>query len=112
MRARTRRCRRGCAREQLRERFERELRFQESNITEVGEREMTERLRASWQRYAAELDAASRAAPDGERATSTRVEPSLVAVERSTDDILAVNQDAMVRKSERARRERRAHERR
>ena len=39
-----------------RELFERELRFQESNITEVGEREMTERLRRNWDGYRVRVD--------------------------------------------------------
>jgi signal transduction histidine kinase len=68
--------------------FTQQLVFQESNITEVGEREMTERLRRNWEQYRARRDL-----------------PSLLAVERSTDDILAVNQDAMVRKSDRAERD-------
>jgi two-component system, NtrC family, sensor histidine kinase KinB len=74
--------------EALRAIFERELAFQESNITERGERELTARLREHWQAY--------RQHPDL---------PSLLAIEKSTNDLLAINQDAMVRKSERARRD-------
>jgi NtrC-family two-component system sensor histidine kinase KinB len=87
-----------------RDRFERELRFQEGNITEVGEREMTERLRASWMRLQAELDALLPAPPSRD-AYFQQLVPALVAVERGSDDIIAVNQDAMVRKSDRAQRD-------
>jgi signal transduction histidine kinase len=68
--------------------FEQELEFQESNITEVGERERTEKLRRNWEQFRTRRDL-----------------PALVAVEHSTDDILVVNQDAMVRKSNRAQRD-------
>ena len=66
--------------------FEHELAFQQSNITEAGEREITERLQRNWLAYRAHSDAAT-----------------LREVHRSTDEILAINQEAMVRKSERAR---------
>ncbi|MCW3031430.1 MAG: Sensor protein, partial [Solirubrobacterales bacterium] len=86
--------------------FEQELRFQESNITEVGEREMTERLRRNWGEYRARIDAVTGAAPaEAQPSYFTRVVPALAEVNRSTDEILAVNQDAMVRKSVRARRD-------
>jgi signal transduction histidine kinase len=92
--------------------FERELRFQESNITEAGEREITERLRKSWLEYQAALEVMRRAgSPSGGPAAGAlakayaALEPSLVAVERATDEVLDVNQDAMVRKSDRARRD-------
>ena len=89
-----------------RDRFEKELRFQESNITEAGEREMTERLRADWDRYRGRVDALLR---DPAAATPARyfgdVLPALGGVEKSANEILAVNQDAMVRKSDRARRD-------
>jgi signal transduction histidine kinase len=68
--------------------FEQQLAFQETNITEVGEREATELLRRNWEHYRAHHDQAA-----------------LIAVEHSTDDILVVNQDAMVRKSNRAQRD-------
>jgi signal transduction histidine kinase len=68
--------------------FAQEIAFQESNITEAGERELTEKLRRNWEQFRQRRDL-----------------PALVAVERSTDDILGVNQDAMVRKSNRAQRD-------
>src|SRR5260370_10597070 len=68
--------------------FEQQLAFQETNITEVGERELTEKLRHDWEQFRARRDL-----------------PSLVALEHATNDILAVNEDAMVRKSNRAQRD-------
>ncbi len=73
--------------EAARARFEHDLRFQEGNITEVGEREATEQLRAAWSRFQRGW------APD-----------ALIAIERLTTRIAELNQDAMVRKSEQARR--------
>ncbi|MCU1281730.1 MAG: sensory box histidine kinase [bacterium] len=85
--------------------FDHQLRFQQSNITEAGERELTERLRRNWDEYRAQLDGLLRAPPGAAPASYfNRVVPSLDEVHRSTDAILAVNQDAMVRKSDRARR--------
>ena len=66
--------------------FERDLRFQEGNITEAGEREVTDRLRAAWARLQA-----------------TGADADRVAVEAALGEIVALNQDAMVRKSEAAR---------
>ena len=54
------------------------LAAQESNITEVGERELTQQLRARWQ------------------------ERDLAGMRTVADEIVALNQDAMVRKSDRA----------
>jgi NtrC-family two-component system sensor histidine kinase KinB len=94
----------GAAESQARGAFEQQLSFQEGNVTEAGERELTATLRARWGTLLAAL-AALDAAPPAElsaRYVDTLL-PALVAVERSTDDILNVNQDAMVRKSDRAR---------
>ncbi len=68
--------------------FEHNLRFQEDNVTEPGEREMTERLRAAFTALAV--------APPPALAERQRVRAAL-------KDIVEVNQDAMLRKSERAR---------
>jgi signal transduction histidine kinase/HAMP domain-containing protein len=92
------------ARERCRQTFERELKFQESNITEIGEREMTERLRGHWTVFQHQFDQLMETAPTTARDTYfTQLEPTLIALEEATNDITAVNQDAMVRKSERAR---------
>ena len=70
--------------------FERELAVQEGNITEAGEREATVARRGHWQAYqlGGELQRKHAAAQ----------------VRAAADQILALNQDAMVRKSERVQR--------
>jgi signal transduction histidine kinase len=80
-----------------REIFERNLRQQEANITEPGEREMTVRLRAAWEAFQRELDSGN----GGNRET---LESLVIEIEKHTNEVAAVNQDAMVQKSERARR--------
>ena len=90
--------------------FEEELATQEGNITERGEATVTGELRKAWDDYVAALAAyealsdvaAQRAAYFG------RLEPAFTRVNRLEDQILAINQDAMVRKVDRA--ERRAGE--
>jgi NtrC-family two-component system sensor histidine kinase KinB len=91
---------------QARERFEAELRVQEANITEPGEAEVTRDLRARWNEYQAILDRLA-AAPHGAREALYFREalPALDALDRKAQDILEINQDAMVAKSERARRQ-------
>jgi signal transduction histidine kinase len=92
-------------RTRARDNFEHELRFQESNITEPGEGEMTARVRDSWQQYRTRLDELWAAPPSRAAAAFVALEPPLLAVQHALDEILAVNQDAMVRKSNRARRD-------
>jgi signal transduction histidine kinase len=88
----------------LRTGFERELAFQQGNITEAGEREMTEGLRARWLELGPRLDAVLSAPPAAARTRDMQsFEASWIAVDAATDEIATVNQDAMVRKSERAR---------
>ncbi len=87
-------------------RLEAELRDQEGNLTEPGEAEATAEIRRRWDGYAASLDrfaAAPAAARQALYLETTR--PAFLALVRSVDEILAINQDAMVRKSERAQRE-------
>ncbi|MGB8331265.1 MAG: ATP-binding protein [Polyangiales bacterium] len=79
--------------------FERELRLQESNITEAGERDATDALRRSWTAYRSGLKAGG--TPGGlanhrERSQELRSE---------IDRIIQINRDAMRQKSEGARRE-------
>ncbi len=86
-------------------RFEAELRTQEGNITERGETEATRGLRARWtalQRALAELLAAP--APARLDAYFTTFLPASRELERAAREILAINQDAMQRKSDQARR--------
>jgi NtrC-family two-component system sensor histidine kinase KinB len=76
--------------------FARELAFQQGNVTEPGEREQTVLLARHWHDYREQL---------GAHGDFDALEASLVTLLHDTDAILAVNQDAMVRKSDRARRD-------
>ncbi|MDB4966903.1 MAG: sensory box histidine kinase [Myxococcales bacterium] len=86
--------------------FERELRFQENNVTETGEREATARVRAEWTRLQREIARVQAASPGVAAAGIYHegVEPTLLTLHSATNEITTINQDAMVRKSERARR--------
>ena len=85
-------------------RFESELGAQETNITESGEGEATAELRARWRAYRERLTAFQAAAHADDRADYFRLlKPAFLKVKDGTDVILAINQDAMVRKSEAAR---------
>ena len=86
--------------------FERELVAQEANITEVGEREATLALRARWTTYAHDI-----AQIRPQLATANlparyfpALLPEFLAVKDAADKILAMNQDAMNRKSDSAQR--------
>jgi signal transduction histidine kinase len=90
---------------ELRARFEGELAVQEHNITEPGEDVATDKLRDSWQRYRAGFDAVQELPqPERLQAYFDRLEPLAGQVRSSTRAILDLNQDAMSRKSDRARR--------
>jgi signal transduction histidine kinase len=85
--------------------FERELRVEESNITEPGERELAARLRELWNDYRPAL-AGCLAAPDVEAARDCyfrELEPRFVETRSAAGAVLLLNQDAMALKSERAR---------
>lgn len=87
-----------------RELFEKELVVQEGNLTELGEPEATARLRRAWDEYRAAL-ARFEALPDRAGRTEfyfSTLEPDFLRVKSADDVILAVNQDAMVSKSDRA----------
>lgn len=87
-------------------RFDGELRAQEGNITETGELEATARLRAAWTTYRAAITEL-RAAPDASALAEryfAQVLPAFLAVKDAADAILALNQDAMIGKSDRAQR--------
>jgi hypothetical protein len=61
--------------------FERQLDVQEHNITEVGEREMTVRLRQSWRRFRDEWDLLMTRAPaEARRVYFDALEPALEAL--------------------------------
>jgi signal transduction histidine kinase len=85
--------------------FERELKVQEGNVTERGEAEATAALRAAWDGFLAvqrrlegETDREALA-----RAYFEEQAPRRRAVKEAAQQVLDLNQDAMVRKSERAR---------
>lgn len=92
-----------------REVFERELRVQEGNVTEAGEGVITAQLRAAWAQYANQVRAYQELATTEarDRVYFAAIEPLFRKTKRLADEVLAVNQDAMVRKSEEV--ERRAH---
>ena len=82
--------------------FENELQVEEGNITEPGEADAARALRASWNGYVHALDAFmqldSRAAREG--SYFDQLQPTFFQIKQRADDILAMNQDAMVRKSD------------
>jgi PAS domain S-box-containing protein len=85
-------------------RFETELAVEEGNLTEPGEGAATADLRRLWSRYretitamAAHDDAAARAL------YQTDLAPAFLAVRAAANRVLELNQDAMLRKSDRAR---------
>jgi len=83
----------GDRREADRAHFAEELGVQEGNITEPGEREATARLHAAWDEYRQGLERGL--------ATDARLQRS-ERTHEAIDVILALNQDAMVRKSDEA----------
>jgi two-component system, NtrC family, sensor histidine kinase KinB len=86
--------------------FARELGVEQGNVTEPGEGDAVNKLTALWQALDAELGAfqklESPAALHG--AYFERVLPLLRDAKQETDAVLALNQDAMVRKSDSAER--------
>ncbi len=86
--------------------FDREIAAQEANITEVGEKELTVSLRAAWNRYRALWsDFAAGSDPAAMQSVYfDRLQPAFVGVNNLADAILALNEDAMVHKSDRAQR--------
>jgi signal transduction histidine kinase len=89
-----------------RKRFATELRVEQDNITEQGEAAAADSLQKRWERYQHSFDELVKLA----EAEAMRVqyfgtlEPEFTAVKETADQILGMNQDAMVRKSERAQR--------
>lgn len=86
--------------------FEEELRVQEGNITESREAEATERLRRAWLGYLREYEV-FQVETEMSRlhgAYFDRLLPKFLELRDAADVILVMNQDAMVRKSDRAKR--------
>jgi signal transduction histidine kinase len=86
--------------------FEAELKVQEGNITESGEMEFTEGLRSAWTDYQAKFDRLQKIAggEEARRLYFAELEAAFYKVKAAADEILAINQDTMVRKSEQVRR--------
>ena len=86
--------------------LEAELKVQEGNITEAGEKEFTEGLRHTWTDYQAKFDRLLKSATTEEarQLYFSELEGAFLKVKASADEILAINQDAMVRKSDAVRR--------
>jgi PAS domain S-box-containing protein len=86
--------------------FETELKVQGGNITEAGEKQFTESLHAAWTDYQTKfarlLNAQS--AEEARRLYFSELEATFYSVKTAADEILAINQDAMVRKSDAVRR--------
>jgi two-component system, NtrC family, sensor histidine kinase KinB len=87
--------------------FETELEIEEKNITEAGEEAAASALRTAWQQYQAAYDrfvALQGDEPALAAAYFRDIEPRFLEVKALSDEILAINQDAMVHKSDTARR--------
>ena len=86
--------------------FEAELKVQEGNITEPGEKEFTEGLRAAWTDYQAKFARLekSASAEEAKQLYFSELEAAFYKVKTAADEILAINQDTMVRKSDEVRR--------
>ncbi len=86
--------------------FENELKVQEANITEPGEKEATSNLRALWQAYQAKLDEQGKITDfqAAKRFYLDDMQKAFEAVKDAADRILALNQDAMLSKSDEAER--------
>ena len=83
--------------------FEHALVTQEANITERGESEATARVREAWSAYAAALDGFLSTDPAARAdAYFVGLQPAFVRVKARAAEILALNQDAMRRKSDAA----------
>jgi signal transduction histidine kinase len=86
--------------------FESELKVQEGNITEHGEMEFTKGLRAAWTDYQAKFDRLQKttSAEEARQLYFAELEAVFYKTKTAADEILAINQDAMLRKSEAVRR--------
>ncbi|MFY0562761.1 ATP-binding protein [Archangium lansingense] len=82
--------------------LEAELKVQEGNVTEPGEAEATSQLRRAWARYRSAYEAFAIAeAPEARRAAYfDALAPAFREAKAATQTLLALNQDAMVRKSD------------
>ncbi len=91
--------------ERIAEGFEGELSAQEHNITEAGEDAATRRLRERWMRYRDAFEQTAQPVPAARLSRYFEVlDPAAERVRKAASEILALNQDAMGRKSDGARR--------
>lgn len=93
---------------EARQRFEDALGVQEGNVTEPGEAQATALLRAAWADYGAAL-ARLAASGAGLAGYLDALQPASARVRGAAAAILDLNQDAMVRKSNEARRKAERH---
>ena len=85
--------------------FERELQVEDRNITEPGEAEADRVLHDEWTRYQTGYDRFLASPPEElQRLYLEVLQPGFLKVKAAADDILSLNQDAMVLKSTRLRR--------
>ena len=86
--------------------FEAELKVQEGNITEAGEKEFTAGLRNAWIDYQAKFVQLQKSATaeEARQLYFSELESAFYKVKAAADEILAINQDTMVRKSDAVRR--------
>lgn len=91
---------------EYRRRFDGELQVQAANITEENEGAATTHLHDTWRHYQAALQHVQGLADPDRARTAYRetLEPAFAALREAIDTILVINQDAIVLKSERARR--------
>ena len=82
--------------------FEAELKVQEGNITEAGEKEFTAGLRALWADYQAKFAKLEKSASvdEARQLYFSELEAAFYKVKTAADEILTINQDTMVRKSD------------
>jgi PAS domain S-box-containing protein len=79
--------------------FEEELAVERSNITEPGEAEVAVRLTESWTKYKKTFEALMSKSSTSSASYFEELGPQVRAVRGSADEILNLNQDAMVKKS-------------
>jgi two-component system, NtrC family, sensor histidine kinase KinB len=99
---------RDLARQQIKEnrqRFEAELKIQENNITEPGEQEATDLLRALWTNYDQMLQDFVESSDDDPLADRyfAELQPVFAKTKDAADLILTINQDAIIHKNEETR---------
>lgn len=92
--------------EKYRPLFEAELKVQEGNITEAGEKGSTAKLRDAWTDYRGQFAKLEKSvsADEAKQLYFSDLESVFYRVKAAADEILAINQDTMVRKSDAVRR--------